>query len=150
MTMPEHFEDDASRKAVLFTELRRLLIFNAIRFGSTKPDGALVGLDDSPEVIVEINNEPGAAGDVYMRCVASFNAAAFLQLQDRGEREYAAFVMAVDGERDIFIAVVTQVGAPRLAFKTLSTPCSRTTLAKIYGKICIRIGQPGATYCYIS
>jgi hypothetical protein len=101
MTMPAHFEDAASRKKILFAELRRLFgarIFDTIWFGSAKTDSELARLDGLPGVIVEINNEPGAGEDVYMQCAASFNAAAFHRVEDQGERECVAFAVAIDGE----------------------------------------------------
>ncbi|KIM22876.1 hypothetical protein M408DRAFT_276752 [Serendipita vermifera MAFF 305830] len=100
MTMPKHFKNDTLRKEALFTRLRGLFCgrgFTTTSFGSASPAGALLRFDGSIDVVVELKNEPGAAGDVYMQCASSFEAAAIHQLKNQGSAECAAFVVSVDG-----------------------------------------------------
>ncbi|KAG9046088.1 hypothetical protein FS842_001002 [Serendipita sp. 407] len=99
-TMADHFQDENARKTALFTQLRPLFTDRALfsaSFGSADPDGALVNSDGSIDAVVELKNEPGAAGDVYMQCARSFDALATSQLQDKQGAERSAFVISVDG-----------------------------------------------------
>jgi hypothetical protein len=99
--MPDHFKDEAARKDVLFKELEPLFVNGhliSVSYRSVNPDGILFNIDRVPTIVLELKNEPGAAGDVYMQCARSFDAVAIQRLGNRKEAEFVAFVVAVDGE----------------------------------------------------
>jgi hypothetical protein len=106
MTMPNHFKVKASRAEAFFTGLGGLFdgrSFNPTSYGSANPDAVLMKPDGSLEIVVELRNEPGSAGDVYMQSACSFDAAAIHQIKDRKGAECAAFVVSVDGGRNVVL-----------------------------------------------
>jgi hypothetical protein len=110
MTMPKHFEDENSRQEDLFDDLRNLFPDSVIpkkSFDSANPDGVIMHSDGSIGAVIELKNEPGAAGDVYMQCARSFDAAAIVQLKKKETAQCSALVICVDGEQEIILQLNT-------------------------------------------
>ncbi|CAG8707682.1 362_t:CDS:2, partial [Acaulospora colombiana] len=81
LTMPGLFKDKKQRKSSLNKTINSLLEgefpgFTQKRLGNADPDGLLLAPDGSVNCIMEIKNEPGSAGDVYMQSSCSYDAIA--------------------------------------------------------------------------
>jgi hypothetical protein len=110
MTMPNHFEDKNSRREDLFTDLLPLFPGQVIAkdsFGSANPDGVIIEHGGSINAVIELKNEPGAAGDVYMQCACSFDAAATVQLTKEASASYSSFVICINGGQEIVLQLNT-------------------------------------------
>jgi hypothetical protein len=105
ITMAGHFKNETERKDSLFATVRPLFpnkAFSMTTFDKATPDGVLMSPNGSVEVVAEVKNEPGAAGDVQMQAARSFDAAAIYNIRKNISEECAAFVLAFDGERIFF------------------------------------------------
>jgi hypothetical protein len=105
-TMPNHFEDENSRREELVTSLRPLFpgqVITKDSFGSANPAGIITEHGGSINSVIEVKNEPGAAGDVYMQCASSFDAVATVKLKKGPNTSYSSFVICIDGGQEILL-----------------------------------------------
>jgi hypothetical protein len=106
ITMAGHFKTETDRKNSLFTTVKPLFPnkpFSVTTFDNATPAGVLMRSNGSVEVVVEVKNEPGTAGDAQMQVARSFDAAAIHNIRRNISEECAAFVLAFDGERFFFL-----------------------------------------------
>jgi hypothetical protein len=101
LTMANHFENKKARQTLLCSIIGTFLRNNFTEkpFGLANPDGVLLAFNGSVKCILEIRNEPGSSGDVYMQAACSYSAVASADpASPQAETGCPALILCIDGD----------------------------------------------------